>query len=351
MPLSRRAFIASTVAGLPLLSRTVGGRQAPASPVAGVNLGVQTYSFHDIMIDGSDHSPEIIAKMKECGLVTCEIFAAQLEPNTWPGILPPPDVCPTPFRGCLPKDGDITKSPWTYNLRNPWAWKFAKLPEPALSEKRAKQRAWRETVDLGYFREIGARFRAAGMTAFAYNPYFAVDATNLEIERSVEMAKALGCQALGLSTTNTMLKRIVPYAEKHGIIAAAHNHSVTWNPEEFATRDSLVRAMALSPMVGINLDVGHYAAANENPIEFIDTFHDRITHFHLKDRRRNRQPNVEDGLNMPWGQGETPLVDVLRHLRQIKSTKPALIEYEYGGSSDPVDEVKKCVAYCRKALA
>jgi sugar phosphate isomerase/epimerase len=349
MTCSRRAFLATTLAALPMSRRTTEAGQA--SPVSGVLLGVQTYSFHDIMIDGRDHSPEIIAKMQACGVSVCEIFAAQIEPNTWPGVLPPADVCPTPLRGCLPKDGDITKSPWTYNLRNPWAWKFARLPEPELSAKRARQKQWRETVDLGYFREIAARFKASGITVFAYNPYFAADASDLELERGFETAKALGCRAVGLSTTHTMLKRLVPYAEKHGVIAAAHNHSITWNPEEFATRDSLVRAMALSPMVGVNLDVGHYAAANENPIEFIDSFHDRITHFHLKDRRRNRQAKIEDGLNMPWGEGETPLADVLRHLRRIKSKKPALIEYEYAGSADPVDEVRRCVEYCRKALA
>ncbi|HEX7284326.1 MAG TPA: hypothetical protein VF239_19860, partial [Vicinamibacterales bacterium] len=62
-----------------------------------------------------------------------------------------------------------------------------------------------------------------------------------------------------------------------------------------------------------------------------------------KDRRRNEGPN------MPFGEGDTPIVEVLALLQQNGWPIPANIEYEYKGG-DSVDEVGKCLAYCRKAL-
>ncbi len=56
---------------------------------------------------------------------------------------------------------------------------------------------------------------------------------------------------------------------------------------------------------------------------------------------------------MPWGQGETPLAEILKVMERRKYKFPGSIEYEYTTpeGSDVLTEVKKCVEYCRKALA
>jgi sugar phosphate isomerase/epimerase len=52
------------------------------------------------------------------------------------------------------------------------------------------------------------------------------------------------------------------------------------------------------------------------------------------------------------GQGDTPLVAVLRLLRDNKWKIPANIEYEHGEGAnlDALAEVKKCYQYCKQAL-
>jgi len=65
---------------------------------------------------------------------------------------------------------------------------------------------------------------------------------------------------------------------------------------------------------------------------------------HIKDRKKN------DGENMPFGQGDTPIKPVLQLLAKKKYRIPANIEYEYKGE-DTVAEVKKCLEYCKAALA
>ena len=68
---------------------------------------------------------------------------------------------------------------------------------------------------------------------------------------------------------------------------------------------------------------------------FIQKHHKRITNLHLKDRKKDQ------GDNVPWGQGDTPIKEVLQLLKKNKYDIPANIEYQYKGE-DAVAEVKKC---------
>jgi sugar phosphate isomerase/epimerase len=127
---------------------------------------------------------------------------------------------------------------------------------------------------------------------------------------------------------------------------------VTWNPEEFSTAATFERAFALSKWMGANLDIAHYVAAGGDPIEFINKYHDRITNLHLKDRKRNQSgTSQEDGANVPWGEGDTPIKDVLLLLQKKMYPIPAFVEYEHAGTAEPVEEVKKAYAYCKKCLS
>jgi hypothetical protein len=58
-----------------------------------------------------------------------------------------------------------------------------------------------------------------------------------------------------------------------------------------------------STMININLDIGHYTAGNNDAVAFLKKHHDRITHLHIKDRKRDNGPNVQ------LGTGDTPIVD------------------------------------------
>ncbi len=53
------------------------------------------------------------------------------------------------------------------------------------------------------------------------------------------------------------------------------------------------------------------------------------------------------------GQGETPLKEVLQLMKKRKYGFPASIEYEYNTpeGSDVLTEIKKCVQFCKDALA
>jgi sugar phosphate isomerase/epimerase len=162
------------------------------------------------------------------------------------------------------------------------------------------------------------------------------------IEKVFLITQAMGLNRLTTTTKVSMVPRIDRYAQKYKIKVGYHNHDHSSDPDEFATAESFERALkGASSFAQINLDIGHFTAANQDPVAFLRRHHAKIVSLHLKDRKRDHGPNV------PFGLGDTPIVEVL-HWKF-----PANIEYEYGNYAPGLDtfvEVKKSYEYCRKAL-
>src|SRR5947209_8117421 len=119
----------------------------------------------------------------------------------------------------------------------------------------------------------------------------------------------------------------VPLDEIRKVRRKVDGHSNTNDPNEFSTGESFEKAMAgRSPYINVNLDIGHFTAAGGDPVAFIQKHHARIVTLHIKDRKK------DDGPNMPFGQGDTPIKEVLQLLEKNKYKIPANIEYEYKGS-------------------
>jgi hypothetical protein len=74
--------------------------------------------------------------------------------------------------------------------------------------------------------------------------------------------------------------------------------------------------------------------------------HDRITHVHVKDVKMNHGPAV------PFGEGDTPIKEVLRLIRDNTWKIQATVEFEYPmpQGSDRMAEIAKCVDYRRQYL-
>ena len=86
-----------------------------------------------------------------------------------------------------------------------------------------------------------------------------------------------------------------------------------------------------------------FTAVNWDALDFLRKNHRRVVALHIKDRKRNQ------GDNVPFGEGDTPIRETLAMLRANRWPIPANIEYEYEGT-DTVTEVRRCFEYCKKAL-
>ena len=251
----------------------------------GVTLGAQSYSFRDLPLDAA------IAAMSTLGLVSCELWQGHLEPK---------------------------------------------------NTSREEMRRWRETTPISFFTDVKSKFDRAGVRISAYNIGFRDDFSDAEIDRAFKMARALGTTTITSSAHISVVPRVAPVAARRKITVGVHNYSRT-GTNEFATPEEFVAAIAQGPFIAVNLDIGHFTAANFDAVAFLKQHHDRIVSIHIKDRKRN------DGPNVPFGEGDTPIVAVLQMVRDQKWPIPVNIEYEYKGG-DTVDEVRRCLAYCRKAL-
>ena len=283
----------------------------PTLEIAGVRVGAQSYSFRALpRPPGGDLVDVLINAFTACHLGECELWSPQIEP-----------AAPSIARGDTPE------------------------LQQARQQARADLRRWRVETPIEHFRAIRQKFAAARIAVRAFNYSFNDGFSDEEIDRGFEIARALGAEWITASSTLSSAKRVAPFADKHKMVVGMHNHSNVTNPNEFATPDSFAAAMKLSKHFKVNLDIGHFTAANQDAVAYLSDHHADITNLHVKDMRRNQ------GDYMPWGQGDTPLRDVLQLLKQNKWPIPAYIEYEYRGAGTPVEEVNKGLDYMRQALA
>jgi sugar phosphate isomerase/epimerase len=197
---------------------------------------------------------------------------------------------------------------------------------------------------LDEIKATGKKFRDAGIVVYALNYSFRENFTDAEIENGFKIADALGTKRITASSNVSTAKRIDPFAQKYKTFVGMHNHS-RLTPNEFARPEDFAEAMkGMSKYTCINLDIGHFTAAGYDPVAFLEEHHEHILTLHIKDRKKNQ------GANMPFGEGETDIKGVLNVLRTKKYPIPAMIEYEYKGA-DPIEEVKKCYAFMKQALA
>jgi len=295
-----------------LMGASVVGVRLKADTTQGVHIGVQTYSFRDLPRPaGAPDAVDLVIKaMKDSGVSECELFAPQLEP-------------------AQPAGRGARGAP----------------PSPEAVKARDDLRRWRLETPLDHFTAVRKKFDAAGLTIYAYCFNMNTGFTDAEIDRGFQIAHALGTGVMTTSTTLDVARRIAPIADKHKIVVGLHGHSNISDPNELATPESFATALKMSPYFRVNLDIGHFTAANYDAVAYIREHHAKITNLHLKDRKKNQ------GDNVPWGQGDTPIREVLQLLKREKWPIPADIEYEYRGQGTPVEEVAKCVTFAKQALA
>ncbi|HEY4365231.1 MAG TPA: TIM barrel protein [Bryobacteraceae bacterium] len=315
MSITRREFAkiaaATAAAALPLAAQPRRSVAKPNSRFAGVQIGIISYSLREMA------APEILPAITKLGINEVELMSNHAE-----ALAGAPAAPPRAAAGAA--------------------------ANPAQDKYRQDTAAWRSSLEtMNKYHDLRKQFDDAGINLgiLCYNMNGAI--TDEEIDYAFRMAQALGVRSMSSSSTVTIAKRVAPFADKYKMIWAGHGHDDVNDPEQFAKPETFEKIMSFSPFIAVNLDIGHFTAAGYDAVNFIRRYHDKITNLHLKDRTRNL--TGARGGNLRWGDGETPIREVLQLLRREQYPFPANIEYEYQGT-DPVIEVAKCLQYAKDAL-
>ncbi len=272
----------------------------PNSKVAGVQLGLNVpYSFANPIMSGDD----ILKNCVQLGLSAVELRTQPVEA-------------------------------------------FLGLPMLETGKKPAQNaqevRDWRTSVSLDRVKDFRAKYETTGVLIEIVKVDGIFKMSDAEIDYAFALAKALGARAISteISHEEPELKRLGSFADKHQFMVGYHGHATT-KPEHWE------QAFALAKFNGANVDLGHFVAGNNtSPVPFLQKYHDRVTHVHLKDRKFNNGPNT------PFGEGDTPIAEVLRLIRDNKWNIQGTIEFEYKvpEGSDRMTEIARALKFCRDAL-
>ena len=220
-----------------------------------------------------------------------------------------------------------------------------KVMTQAYWDSREALRKWRFSPEaLADYTNKGRVVRGAGLNLFCISNTFDEVTTEPEMDRMFILLQALGVKSFHSNQSRVAIgPRLVPYVKKYGIKPSFHTHSNNAE-DEIGSPESAIKLMNMSPDFMVCLDIGHFTAGNHDPVAFLKEHHDRITHLHIKDRKRNDGPNVE------WGTGDTPIVECLRLVRDRKWPIICSQEREFSGTRGPVEETGRNMDYMRRAL-
>jgi sugar phosphate isomerase/epimerase len=205
-------------------------------------------------------------------------------------------------------------------------------------------RAWRVKADPKASAGFKKKFDDAGVKIDIVKFDNIYNFSDPEMDYAFGLAKAAGARAISCELEVEGTKRVGQFADKHQFPVAYHGHTKT-------PTAMFEEAFSYAKYNWANIDIGHWVAGGlGSPVDIIRAHHDRITHIHVKDRKKPE--NGVDGANVAFGQGDTPIKDVLRLIRDNKWPIDAVIEFEYPvpAGSDRMAEMAKALQYCKDAL-
>ncbi len=286
------------------------------STFGGVQVGINApYSFHN-MADGAD---DVLGYLKQTGIAAVELRAQPVE-RALGATLPARLSAADRKKGASASRTDAVKAHEKWRLARPMS---------AFKDFRKK------------WEDVGVKIQIVKWDDI--NTF-----TDDELDYCFNMSAALGAHALSCEIPVSQTKRIGEFATKHKMMVGYHGHGNITDPEAFGKLSSWEQSMSYSKYNGANIDIGHFFAANGfTPSEWIKANHSRVTHVHLKDRKAKMGPG------MPWGEGDTPIKEMLLLMKKEKYKFQATIELEYKipEGSNVLAEITKCVKYCQDVLS
>ena len=333
-----------------IATKTAAGK--PNSRFNGVQIGTITYSFRDIQ-GGSDAT---IKACLEAGVSSIELMGDGLEEE----LGAPSDPVRKKMMEQMRKMMEERQKAAAAGQAAPAGPGAGGPPRFEMTdEDKAAQKKYQE--DLADFRKssglmakwaaLAKKFKDAGIDIHILK-WIAGDTEEL-YDYTCNVVKTFGAKAFCTEGAEDACKKYGAVAAAHGLLVTYHNHA----QYSKMTVDEIQKWLDYSPANRLNFDSGHYFgfgydnSTKLTPIQFIDHFHDRIFSIHMKDKTKLTN-QFASNQNQVWGQGETPVREILQHVRDHYPHLYCDIELEYNIPkwTTSAKEVGTCVRYAREAL-
>ena len=309
---TRRRFNA-----LLLATFAAGARSSFAAPasglIGGVRLGLESYSL--MPLRGTDDlEGRWIGLMHQLGFAECNVFEPLLQPVAL-----------------------TTKLQAARNAKD----------RQAIDAAMQELNQWRSSLSVSSFREMRNKFAAAGIRFSIFSgSSLSAASTDADLEHVCSLTKALGAEMVTVAAGKSVIKRLIPLVERYdlrlGIQGRPEAHPT--DPDAVARAADFEEAVGYSPRCSIDIDIGDATGAGFDIMPFVRKNHARIARIELKDRKR-------DNTSMPWGQGDTPLKDVLLYVRDNRLPIRCYIDCDYAPATEErVASILNCRAYIRSVL-
>ncbi len=218
-------------------------------------------------------------------------------------------------------------------------------PDQLAAYKTAAQELgkWRLSVPMSKADELRKKYEDGGVAIDIVKFDGLNDMKDGELDYAFTLAKNLGARALSVELSMPSVSLLAAAADRHKMVVALHGH-------EAVTAAIFEQAFSHGNYIRANLDIGHFAGgSNISPLPFIKQYHDRITFLHVRDEKMNKGPSVM------FGQGDTPIKEILQAIRDNKWPIPGMIEFDVHASSWPSGDdrmaaIENCVHYCKECL-
>ena len=352
---TRREWGRLAMAGLPGAALLLDHSQAFAGPVtkpsstwAGVQVGMNVpYNFGTRTTMSAE---DVLEKCIQLGVGTVELRAQPIEKSL--GLPPNLVLGPSPMDseaartrvGFVPgvskgggsnADGGAVRD--SASVGRP-----PQTPEQLAAYKASADelRKWRLSLPMSKAKDLRKKYEDGGVAIEIVKFDGLANLPDDELDYSFTLAKALGARAISGELSIPAFERLGRAADRNRMFIGLHGHVAV-------TPSIWEQAFNYGKFLGANVDIGHFVAGNNtSPLPFIKQYHERVTHIHVKDRRMHNGPNV------PFGQGDTPIKEILQAIRDNKWPIPAIIEFEIPlpPGADRTPELLKCMDYCKQVL-
>lgn len=277
------------------------------SNIHGIQFGLQTYVFTTASLPQNGLLDLAIGSMLDARLGECDLFAPLIEPAEFWGAI---------------------------------------RDSKASAEDRAAARQaldkWRASISLDFYRAVRKRINDAGIEIYGMSGFPA--RSEEELERAFAIADVIGARLLTLAIGLTAAKELAPIVDKSRFLVGLQGRPDMnpANPDSISTPSNFEQALALSKNYWMSFDIGDATGGGYDTLPFVEAHHDRIALIYLKDRSKDRT-------SMPWGEGDTPIAEVLRLARDQKYPWRCYVDCDYKTTDRPRD-VKRSFEYAKKAL-